>query len=305
MLPVEVRVAVRRQMRPIRQQRAEVRQHMNLPVTLPSRRRQKGSVWAIAMVRNEEDTIGYAIDHLLRQGVDGILVANNRSTDRTEHILRDAAQDKRVHVAQDGLVAYHQAIKMTCLSEAVRRAGADFVIPFDSDELWFASDRPLADHIRSAEAPILEARIFNVFPSVNDDPSVRNPFQRLTAFDDCEHPIRNVAFRAHRLADLGDGNHWVARRGPVEPSLMVAHFPWRSRSQLASKIRHGKVAIEAGTLDREFGAHWRALGAKSEADIDRLWEALISRGPGVEELAWFPRGRQHSVCVWDWAHWRA
>jgi hypothetical protein len=73
-----------------RRVRAIVRRNMVLP-DLPERRRVRGSVWAVAMVRNEEDIITDVVRHLLAQGVDAVLVVDNMSTDRTRSRLSHLA----------------------------------------------------------------------------------------------------------------------------------------------------------------------------------------------------------------------
>jgi len=49
-----------------------------------------GPVWAISMVKNEEDIIGESVTNLLAQGVDYVLIADNQSTDATAQLAQGA-----------------------------------------------------------------------------------------------------------------------------------------------------------------------------------------------------------------------
>lgn len=52
--------------------------HMELP-SLPRSPRGRGQVWAVCVARDEADVIGATVSHLLDQGVDQVLVADNMS----------------------------------------------------------------------------------------------------------------------------------------------------------------------------------------------------------------------------------
>jgi len=127
------------------------RDGIRLPRMRP-RRRVPGQVWAVTMVRNELDVLPLVLDHLEAQGVDQVLVADNGSTDGTLEMLQARASQGRLLLARDSEAAYYQAAKMTLLARAAWRAGADWVVPFDADELWFAAHGLLADHLRRTPA---------------------------------------------------------------------------------------------------------------------------------------------------------
>src|SRR5262245_40129378 len=99
-----------------------------------------GPIWAITMVRDEEDIIEESIVHLLRQGVDRVLVADNLSNDRTRPILESLGRTLPVHVTSDPIHPYWQGEKMSLLARAATRFGASWIVPFDADELWHGLD---------------------------------------------------------------------------------------------------------------------------------------------------------------------
>ena len=67
-----------------------------------------------------------------------------------EFLLNLASRDPRIHVALDEEPAYHQSEKMTWLAHCAWRAGADWIVPFDADEFWFAPGRSVAEALRAS-----------------------------------------------------------------------------------------------------------------------------------------------------------
>lgn len=259
---------------------------------LPRRPRHTGEVWAIAMVRNELDIVDQVLDHLLSQGVDHVLVADNRSTDGTSERLLQR-QSAQVHVVRDDEIGYYQAEKMTRLARAANRSGADWIIPFDADEFWFAEGASLATWLRRSDLDVVEAVMHNVFPTT------------VGTVMDRARPIHGkVAFRAHALARLSQGNHSVDRPGRRDPGrhLYLAHLPWRSYEQFISKVDQGAKALAAVTMEDRLGDHWRRLGRDDENALRARWESLL-RGETDPEMHWTPRGELVPVDITHWSTW--
>lgn len=249
----------------MRPEMRQVARGMRLP-RLRLRRRVTGSVWAVTMVRDEKDILPTVITHLLDQGVDHVLVADNLSQDGTYEYLRDLARrDPRVHVGRDTTVAYYQGAKMSYLARAAWRAGADWVVPFDADELWFAREGSLTRYLRGLDADVVGADWYDMV--LLDD----GPVGPTSSFllDTTPNPLGKVAFRSHPLALLEIGNHGVARVGTwARDGLAVAHARYRSQEQVARKFRQGGAGpgrhwpglALRGALARPPTRSWRACG---------------------------------------------
>lgn len=253
-----------------------------------------GTVWAVAMVKNEVDIIGDTLDHLHRQGVDGILVSDNLSTDGTYELLQDLAATMPLHIARDNLVAYHQPEKMTLLSHWARRAGAEWIVPFDADEFWFAVGRTVAAELRGRDRTVgvVEAWMHNVFPSVEG-----------WMFDLTPARLRKVAFRAHRLARLDVGNHAVTHPGKHGSGLYLAHYPWRSREQFEAKARQGSLALTREFRRHGYGHHWDDVASADDAWLDSAWEDLL-HGRTHREFGWQVEGPLRAADPRRWSTWR-
>jgi len=269
---------------------AQVRERLDLP-PLPTP--VPGTVWAVTMVKDEADIIERTIRHLVSQGVDGVLVADNGSTDETRKILGRLAGELPVYVADDHEPAYYQAVKMTLLSDWARKAGAEWIIPFDADELWFASGGTLAGWLRSTHADVVSARLFNVFPSTAPGG---------WAIDRQPHLHPKVAFRAHPEARLSTGNHSVQRVGRRAEGLRIVHLPWRSYEQFARKVRNGAQALSLTDLPQDVGIHWRETGSLPDEALVALWADLL-HGLGNPALGWSPAGWGVPVDVTGWESW--
>ena len=252
---------------------------LDLP-RLPTRR-PRDEVWGVSVVRDEADIIELSVAHLLDQGVHHVLVADHLSHDGTTEKLRDLAQhDRRVHVVADHEPGHFQKEKVSRLARAAWRAGAQWVIPFDADEFWFAPGQPLARYLLEREAAVVSGRMIDLLP-------LSAPVERSTDFlvDRTGAGPRKVAFRAHPLALVGPGNHGVARVGPDEPGLIVAHVPYRGPDQMRRKFAVGASALRAAGASAAEGWHWVAGERYSVDQVAERWESM-RRGDGVEEIGW-------------------
>lgn len=266
---------------------------MALP-DLPRRTRRPGSVWAISVVKNEADIIERTITHLVEQGVDSILVADNGSTDGTLSILRTLEDRLGIYVAVDHEPGHFHGQKMDALARAAARAGADWIVPFDADELWFAADdTTLADALRSCHASIARAEMHNAFPIEGSSSGPEWCIDRVSA------PLEKVAFKWHPLAQLHHGNHAVTRPGRSSSPLRIVHLPWRSLSQFESKVRIGAAAMDTAYGMRVVagGDHWRDLRDLDRAALHEAWDDLVS-GRANPLMLWTPSS-DLTPCVLD------
>jgi hypothetical protein len=183
---------------------------------------------------------------------------------------------------------------MTLLADAARRGGADWVVPFDADELWFAGDASLGDHLRGTSEGLVRARMFNVFPTAAGG----------WRLDLTPASFGKVAIRAHWAARLGIGNHTASHPGEHVPGLYVAHYPWRSAAQLRRKGVQGSAAITDEQVARGLGKHWARFRDADEAWTDQAWSDLLEGRPRPD-LWWSPVGPFRDEDPRRWTRWPA
>ena len=277
-----------------------VARRMELP-DLPRRRRRIGEVWGVAMVRDEIDVIGATLDHLLSQGVDRVLVADNGSVDGTRELLEERARsDRRVVVGVDPVVPYYQAEKMTWLAHRAWRAGADWVIPFDADEWWFAKSRGLAEHLRTRPESVIYAHLHHMVPREPDPADLAGAEFVLDA---TPGQVGKVAFRSHPLARVERGNHAVSRVGQVGSSLHIAHAIYRGPGQVMRKVRQGTQAAElTGDDISELTPHWASASVLGDDEVTGMW-TRISRGQPEPRLGFDAIGPMVHVRPGTWRTW--
>lgn len=286
----------------VRRRDRAARAGIRLP-TLPRSSRRAGSVWAVTMVRNEEDIIGRSVRHLLSQGIDHVLVADNMSTDRTRQVV-ESLSDDRVHLATDAEPAYYQGEKMSVLARAAWRSGADWIVPFDADELWFGGDVDVAHQLRSIAAArpgvgMVKAALHDVVPTDGLRPDLDG-----SAFlmDATPAAPGKVAFRAHPLARVAMGNHAAMRVGEVAEGLHIAHLAYRSIDQVAEKARRGAAAVEQAGAEDSIAWHWRRIAKLDEGQVQELW-ASLQRGEPHPEINVHARGPMVPAHPLLWTKW--
>lgn len=233
------------------------------------------TVAGVSMVKDEADVIEGTLRHLADE-VDFLLVADNGSTDGTREILDDLARDLPLKVLDDPDPAYWQSQKMSALAEQAAGMGADWIVPFDADELWVWRGDRIATELATVTADVVTADLFNHFPTAVD-PEGTDPFVTIQWRQPVPAPLPKVAFRWKPTATIHQGNHGVTLPQPHRTvgGLEVRHFPYRSAQQFVAKARNGAAAYRATNLPPEVGAHWRSYGEILERHgVDALEEVF-------------------------------
>jgi glycosyltransferase involved in cell wall biosynthesis len=225
------------------------------------------------MVRNEERRIAGSIRRLLADGIDHVVVADNLSTDGTPDVLRELARDHPVTVVPDDESAFYQGPKVSLLARAAARCGAAWIVPFDADELWFATEGSIAETLHALEGDVAVAPMFDFLPRV-DQELIADPFVEFTRRT--VMPVtRKVAFRAHLMASVSSGNHWVSQPvRQVKGKLFIRHYPFLDFEHFLRKARGGTEAIEATDLSAKIGVHWRRWARMHDAALDEEWRTI-------------------------------
>ncbi|WP_175557256.1 glycosyltransferase family 2 protein [Raineyella antarctica] len=256
------------------------------------------------MARNEEDIIGHSVRHMLDQGLDGVIVVDNMSTDTTPAILRGlAAQDARIHVGSDTQAAFHQGGKTSYLSHLAWRAGADWVVPFDADELWFAPGMTVKEFL--VGLPSAQDMVWcdfrNVYP-LPEDGRIALDSGNAVQVDRSESSWFRIAFRSRRWVWVGEGNH-ALRDHPGIPvrGLHMLHYSYRSLVQYSRKASQGVAALEAAGKGKDVAVHWRGWEELGENERESRWLGYLSGEEGSTDGA-FVRGDR--VVLADPSVWR-
>lgn len=239
----------------------------------------------IAMVRDEEDIIGYTLQHLLAEGVDHLIVADNLSTDGTRPLLSMLAEKHPITVVDDLEPGYYQDVKMTRLAYQAADMGATWVLPFDADELFYGSLGTVAESLSVCSADVIRATGWDHI-ATTADPDVPNPFLRITHRRPIPQKLPKVAFRPAEGMRLHMGNHDVDHPGvKVNGVLSLRHFGARSLVQFKRKVRNGKQAYDATNLHPTYGTHWRIRGGLPDQALEAEWDEMCNEPDLIHDPA--------------------
>jgi glycosyltransferase involved in cell wall biosynthesis len=241
-------------------------------------------VWAVSMMRDEEDIVGQTIRQLVDEGVDGIIVANNRSVDNTGVLLEELQGILPIPLVLkvDDEPGYYQAAKMGALAAEAHEYGADWIVPFDADEIWYANGDRLAEELRLVPRGIeaVSVPMYNHFRTALDSADPRPVVSMMYRADE-RNQLNKVAYRWSPSAQIWPGNHGVSIDGRApfteKSPLMIRHFPYRSPEQMVRKAVNGLEAYRAAPeLPAMLGSHWRQYGELIERYgaaqfVDDVW----------------------------------
>lgn len=248
-------------------------------------------VVAISMVKDEGDIVRETVGHMARQ-VDRVLVADNGSTDGTREILEGI---EGVDVRIDPDPAYYQSQKMTALAMLALEHGADWIVPFDADEVHLPVGKgTIAERLAGLPPEVLisEAKLVDHVATPADaelPPVARMPWRRAACV-----PLRKVAVRARPDLTIHQGNHGATfADAPIAPMVAdlieVRHFPYRSVKQMIRKARNGAAAYAATDLPEEVGKHWRDYGRLSDEQLGEVFATyFFSQDPSGDGLVYAP-----------------
>lgn len=232
-------------------------------------------ITAIAMCKDEADIIKVTIEHMLTQ-VDEVIVADNNSTDGTRDILADLP----ITVLDDPEVGYYQSKKMTDLAKVARNAGAEWIVPFDSDEIWYSTFGTLKELISDIPInfSIVTADLYDHVTSSEDDLTELNPVKRIGWRRLEKGMLPKIACRYRDDLVIQQGNHGAYYTDPVkirEGLLVIRHFPYRSAEHMIHKAINGAAAYAATDLPDYAGAHWRGYGSIIESQGEEIFRKEV------------------------------
>ena len=229
------------------------------------------AVWGVSMFKDEDDIAYHTLMHMAEEHLDGLIVADNLSTDDTRAELERAKQDLagtcEVVIVEDREAAHYQGRKMTGLAGVAHGHGAEWIVPFDADELWYSREGPLGDVLETL-APdvwVASAQVWNHFTTDLDKTEGRVTFESMVYRYPSPSDLPKVAVRWAPDMRIAMGNHGAtfgaASRPDLPGRLELRHFPYRSVEQFVRKVLNGASAVDATDLPESECCHWREYGA--------------------------------------------
>lgn len=240
-----------------------------------------GRVIGIAMCKDERDIAEFTLRNMATQ-TDALIVADNGSTDGTRELLDELSRELPLTVIDDPEVGYFQSRKMTALAALAAEDGADWVVAWDFDEMWYSPFGRIADVLCDHNGAVATAAIYDHRPSAIDpegDPISSIGWRTVEPL-----PLHKVACRPLLPVTIAQGNHGAhyPTQDPLTGQIVIRHFPYRSVEQFERKVRNGAAAYAATDLSKDVGTHWREYGAILEtegsealAEVFRTWFWMV------------------------------
>jgi len=229
----------------------------------------------IAQVRNESDIIEIFCRYHF-QFLDGIIIMDHLSVDLTPDILQFLKEEGfPLDIRDSHDPAINKSLNHTeMMRMAVEEQGADWVLPLDADEFLTSIDgSSFRENLGNAKPnrPVLVPwRTY--IPKIGKQERGENTLELI------DHRLKEEFLQFYKTmapaslvrkgTKLSTGSHWLQRPGsdkavkPFEKSttLVMAHFPVRSSSQIAAKAFAGWLAACSDPGRREDqGYHWKKL----------------------------------------------
>ena len=225
---------------------------------------------AVATTYNEQDLISKTISHLLGNGVDRIWCAD-ASTDATRLLL---AQFPQVTIIDDNYAYHSQPHWIEALTQSAREENAEWVIPFDADEFWYAQD---GRTIKEALADLPDSTAV----------CVAAPFQHV----DFEHrepdhaAMSKMMFRPTPGITIANGNHNLGGYdGDLNfETLAIREVMFRSLGHMVEKSALRVERLDPSLPDGD-GQHQKDIHAMDAAGQAREWEARKARAAVLDPI---------------------
>ncbi len=219
-------------------------------------------IYVVMATLNEADIIAKNVEHLLGQGVDRILVCDGGSTDGTRDILH--WWPGRVETITDPRRPFKQ-VQIMCdlIAYAGDHYGADWILPIDADEFWFAQNHDMT--IREA----LEA---------NDVAKLYVPVWHHTDWDHrWKVPkMQKVAFRYRPGVTVTMGHHDCNIHGGTWGVLEAHELQYQSFPHFLAKIRQQIETLDPNLKVGDADHVKRFIGL-SRDEMLLEWEAMQAK----------------------------
>lgn len=239
------------------------------------------------LVKNEEDMLEKNLLFHKAMGVDGFIITDNNSTDRTLDIINQYKEKGWVleFIKEPG-TNYQQkkwVDRMAWLAKTKHHA--DWIINADADEFWYPASGSLKDTLAKTRANVIRVKPRSVYPE-DDKPfwqwnKIVKPVEDYSKYDLSLYPIferqyQKVLHRAVGYIQISMGNHKVVMipKRSVYSDITIFHFNIRGKKQFLEKMINGGKQLEQNP-SKHGGRHWRYFyklykEGKLEAEYDRV-----------------------------------
>lgn len=252
------------------------------------------------LVKNEEVMLERNLIFHKIMGVDGFIVTDNNSTDRTLDIISEYKRKGWIlEVIQERDTDYEQkkwVDRMVWMAK--RKYHADWVINADADEFWYPKTGNFKDELGRVKANALVCQVVNVYPEKGKDWWQWNKVvvgikdyekYNLSRYSIFSPPFQKVLHRTVGYIQISMGNHKVAMFPKLlaKGNIRIYHYNVQHKEQFLKKMINGGKQLEQHK-GKHGGRHWRYFynlykEGKLEAEYERVigtscYDELVAKG---------------------------
>lgn len=239
-------------------------------------------LFGIILCKNEENIIEQCVK-FNRKNLDGLVVINNASSDRTSEILDDLLRDGYINEIINELEeTYNQSKWITHISNYIRiKYRATHCISIDSDEFWIYDRIQLESYLKQHD--VIKLPFYNFLPEKDKhfiefkyrttykEYELENHSDYYSLFSPVNGSFINkfkAIYSLNNLKQVWQGNHDVSlfendnefnRCCMCMNDFKILHYPIQSYEKFKNKILQGYNAYK-DIPDKMLGIHWRKLG---------------------------------------------
>ena len=221
------------------------------------------------LVKNEEDMLEENLIFHKAMGVDGFIITDNNSSDRTPEIIRKYKEKGWIVEAIEEKATDYQQKKwvdrMIWKAKSVHKA--DWVINADADEIWHAPSGDLKTELVSSRANVLTCEMKCVYPEEGkpfwqwgQTVEVVNDLERynLSRYSLFARQNKKVIHRTAGYIQISMGNHKVTMfpKKVAKSNIRIYHYNIRGKKPFLEKMINGGKQLEQNPK-KHGGRHWR------------------------------------------------
>lgn len=221
------------------------------------------------LVKNEEDMLEENLIFHKAMGVDGFIITDNNSSDRTPEIIRKYKEKGWIVEAIEEKATDYQQKKwvdrMIWKAKSVHKA--DWIINADADEIWYAPSGDLKTELVSSRANVLTCEMKCVYPEEGkpfwqwgQTVEVVNDLERynLSRYSLFARQNKKVIHRTAGYIQISMGNHKVTMfpKKVAKSNIRIYHYNIRGKKPFLEKMINGGKQLEQNPK-KHGGRHWR------------------------------------------------
>lgn len=240
-------------------------------------------VVATILAKNEEDIIGFNIEHHISQGITHFIITDNNSTDNTRKICEKYPEV--VEIIDESGDDHRQSDWVSRMARLACKLDPDWIIHLDADELWCGISQ-----LRHLNASYVASTKMFLHPPCCGDFSIENMRYYLDFENIPEIPGEcKVAHRPDPEIVISHGNHGFEGQKEMQftKGIWRHHYPVRSYNQFVRKSLGHQALLKRNAICNRWKKWYDELQSghleQIYTNICQVWHSMVEN-PNQQDL---------------------